>query len=72
MQKRKLDVDHLRVDSFETGDAAEIRGTVRGHETGPTACVFRTCWDSCDVNATCGLSCNPSCIATDGFCCPES
>jgi hypothetical protein len=77
MQKRKLDIDHLRVDSFETGDAAEVRGTVHAHATEPTACNqatcgFRTCWDSCDINATCGLSCNPSCIATDGFCCPES
>ena len=81
MQKRKLDIDHLEVESFETGDADASRGTVHANATGPTACNpqtcgatcgFRTCWDSCDPNATCGLSCNPSCIATDAFCCPES
>lgn len=71
MQKRKLDIDHLQVESFETGDADGLRGTVRAHETGPTACNpatcdtgFHTCWDSCDPEGTCALSCNPSCVVT--------
>ena len=55
MRKRKLDIDHLRVDSFETGDADALRGTVRAKQSG---------WDTCDIEATCALSCNPSCVVT--------
>jgi hypothetical protein len=73
MQKRKLDIDHLTVESFETEESAEVRGTVRAHETGDTDChPVWTCWDTCDINATCGLSCNPTCLATQGVCCPDS
>ena len=79
MRKQTLDVDHLRVESFETGAADGLRGTVRAHMTGPTACDPDTCetrrGDSCDACmsgfvsceagvGTCGLSCNPSCVET--------
>jgi hypothetical protein len=75
MQKRKLDIDHLRVESFEAGGAAEVRGTVRAHEqSAPYQCASGvwTCLETCDPNATCGLSCNPSCLATQGLCCPDA
>jgi hypothetical protein len=75
MKKQKLDVDHLTVESFETGDAAEVRGTVRGQgQSEPYQCASGvwTCLETCDPNATCGLSCNGSCLATQGVCCPDS
>jgi hypothetical protein len=33
MQKLKLDLDTLRVESFETASAMDERGTVQGHAT---------------------------------------
>ena len=88
MRKQKLDIDHLQVESFETGRADGLRGTVRAHITGPTACDPDTCetrrGDSCDACdpsdwgtcypgvGTCGLSCNPSCIVTHCATCDET
>jgi hypothetical protein len=73
MKKQKLDVDQLTVESFETAGPDAVRGTVRANETGDTDChPVWTCWDTCDPNATCGLSCNGSCLATRGLCCPDS
>ncbi|SOD03398.1 hypothetical protein SAMN05216486_11218 [bacterium JGI 053] len=68
MQKRKLDIDHLTVESFETGDAAAVRGTVRAHgQSEPFQCASgaATCLETCEAGVgTCGLSCNPSCVVT--------
>jgi hypothetical protein len=51
MQKLKLDLEHLRVDSFDTTRVKSETGTVLGAEC--------TCDASC--NGTCnGFSCNPS------------
>lgn len=36
MRKLNLQLDELTVDSFETGEALERRGTVRGHDTRET------------------------------------
>jgi len=36
MRKLTLQLDALRVDSFETGLAEHLRGTVRGHDTRET------------------------------------
>lgn len=33
MRKLTLQVDELRIDSFETGSGSDARGTVRGRET---------------------------------------
>lgn len=72
--KLKLELDDLRVDTFETApDDGGERGTVHGHDTQPgqqCATGQPTCYGSCEE--TCPLSCNPSCIATDAFCCPDS
>jgi len=44
MKKLTLELDALSVDSFVAGDAAEGRGTVRGHDTRYTEfCGTRTC-----------------------------
>ena len=71
MAKRKLDLDELEVESFATQTVDFVGGTVRARQTGPTACNpgtcdtgFHTCWDTCDPEATCALSCNPSCVVT--------
>ena len=51
MGKIRLDVDALRVESFETSAGAAPRGTVRGH--GDTLA-----YDRCDTNeANCTLYC---------------
>ncbi|HEU0301843.1 MAG TPA: hypothetical protein VFR37_20480 [Longimicrobium sp.] len=72
--KLKLELDDLRVDTFDTAaDEGSERGTVHGHDTRPgVQCATgpNTCYYSCEE--TCPLSCNPSCIATDAFCCPDS
>ncbi|HEX8695484.1 MAG TPA: pinensin family lanthipeptide [Longimicrobium sp.] len=72
--KLKLELDDLRVETFETAaDSDGERGTVHGNESRPgmpCATAAPTCYYSCEE--TCPLSCNPSCIATDAFCCPES
>ncbi|HEX8904442.1 MAG TPA: hypothetical protein VF771_06355 [Longimicrobiaceae bacterium] len=78
MQKRKLRIDDLRIESFDTGQAEAERGTVRARMTGPTACDPDTCetryqsctvceyscWGTCIPDDTCGLSCDGSCWNT--------
>lgn len=54
MKKLTLDLDMLAVDSFATGDAADGRGTVRGHDTRFT--------EFCNTKKTnCGNTCDPLC-----------
>ncbi len=44
MKKLTLEVDALAVESFATGNSAEVRGTVRGHDTRVTEfCNTRSC-----------------------------
>lgn len=52
MRKLTLDVDKLKVDSFETVDEQRTRGTVRGHDT------VETEW--CTGYPDCGVS-RPEC-----------
>ena len=63
MKMKKLKLDALEVESFATESTSRERGTVQAHLTGPSCdtCRFWTCYDTCDPNATCGLSCNGSC-----------
>ena len=73
--KLRLKIEELQVETFATARATGARGTVRGHEaTQPPNC-FSGEW-SCIPEASCGetcpLSCNPSCLATVGVCCPDS
>lgn len=70
MRKLKLHPDDLEVDSFETHEAGEQRGTVHGHY--PTQ--YPSCFTSvCGCSGADGLSCEDTCDATchvscDGSC----
>lgn len=70
MEKTKLSLDELQVQSFATTEAAaEQRGTVRGHaDTDAVACPTvdpnDTCWASCE--GTCESACD---CQTQGFEC---
>ena len=49
MKKLTLDLDALKVDSFQPADAQSVRGTVIGADaflTGPANCVTISCGDS--------------------------
>jgi len=72
MHKRKLNLDGLIVESFDTaGSGTSTRGTVRAHSgfsVGPFTCVVNTC-DSCyDTCYSCGGSCGGDCTG-GGFSC---
>ena len=58
MKKLALQIDHLRVESFETGLAEDRRGTVRGHDTRITefcATPYKPCLptQACPTRDTC-------------------
>ena len=56
MKKIKLNLDRLKVDSFETRAAdTEARGTVHGHYSAPYTCNARA--DTCQYAGTCGSEC---------------
>jgi hypothetical protein len=69
MNKLKLNVDALRVESFGTDGAEAVRGTVGGHnEPAFTASCDGSCVNTCVscVNTclnTCQNSCNGSCVS---------
>lgn len=69
MRKLKLELEELRVESFETAEAAAERGTVRGHAI--TDLCSRadgfTCFESC--GGTCVETCaDASCDTCDSGC----
>ena len=47
MKKMTLDVDALRVESFQTADASGGRGTVRAHDGACTVAPEGTCVKTC-------------------------
>lgn len=57
MKKLTLELETLVVDSFATGDAADGRGTVRGHDTRFT--------EFCNTKKTCGNTCAPLCAVEE-------
>jgi hypothetical protein len=64
----KLNVADLRVDTFEPRRApAAERGTVRAREATPPDNCFSNHW-SCFLDASCGGSCDPSCVDTYECC----
>ena len=73
MDKLRLTLDHLKVDSFETGDGRG-KGTVRGHDTietewctGYPDCISKKCktpYDTC--YGTCG--CTENCETIAPYC----
>ncbi|HSU15273.1 hypothetical protein [Longimicrobium sp.] len=60
MKKLTLRMDDLRVDSFDTAQAAKAAGTVRGQED--VTFLQATC-------RTCDVTCNPSCDDTCYYTC---
>ena len=75
MKKLKLDLEAVRVDSFDTGDA-DGRGTVMANSGvssdcslhPPATCQGNTCWDSCggSCDSLCGWE--PSHAYYNGIC----
>ncbi|HEX8905845.1 MAG TPA: hypothetical protein VF771_13425 [Longimicrobiaceae bacterium] len=56
MRKIQLDVEQLRVTSFDTGDeGAERRGTVHGHYSQRGTCDGAV--GTCQYGGTCGAGC---------------
>ncbi|HEX8692467.1 MAG TPA: hypothetical protein VF746_08620 [Longimicrobium sp.] len=71
MRKLKLDVEELKVDSFEVAeDEKAPRGTVRGHAQYTDYRVCDTAvdcsWNSCPSNcvSACAVTCYDTCEAT--------
>ena len=66
MNKLKLKLDDLQVDTFQTTAPQKAKGTVFGEQcTCYTQCTCPgcpTCYQSC--NGSCEVSCNGSCQAT--------
>jgi hypothetical protein len=65
MNKMKLDLDRLAVESFTVAGGADARGTVRANED-TIACSWRnSCVDSCQLSCTgscaTGLNCHQVC-----------
>lgn len=69
IRKMKLDVDRLRVETFEMDTAPAAGGTVRAHAEGDFALIPTTDWKSCRCTNqpdTCGDLCsNPCPVYTD-------
>jgi hypothetical protein len=55
MNKIKLDLERLSVDSFETSEAEAERGTVHGHWSQVGTCDARAA--TCQYGGTCGPGC---------------
>ncbi|HEX6372208.1 MAG TPA: hypothetical protein VF006_25040 [Longimicrobium sp.] len=76
MEKVRLSLDELQVQSFATtGAAGDRRGTVRANDsTGPVDCptadpLWDTCWESCWGSCgSCHQSCEGSCDCYSGAC----
>jgi hypothetical protein len=78
MEKLKLDLDELVVESFNTAPGSPPEGTVAAHQqSGPYtdecwscggSCGMQTCDVTCDVRkdtcGTCAISCGQSCWGT--------
>jgi hypothetical protein len=68
MQKMKLQLEDLTIESFATTAPAKARGTVFGEQcTCYTQCTCPGC-PTCDAscNGTCAASCNGTCDASCG------
>ena len=73
MAKMKLEIDALRVESFDTAAADAGRGTVRGHSGDTEDCEaalvtdWKTCkGDYCTARTLCHYSCLGECFDAGG------
>ena len=74
MNKLKLKLEDLQIDSFSTTPVKKGKGTVYGEQcTCPTACTCPGC-PTCDAscNGTCGASCGGTCDASCNGSCGDS
>ena len=74
MKKLKLEIDGLKVESFDAGDTLPRTGTVRGLGTPPPDSV-RICKlteGGSEPGATCLVECTGTCGNTYGDCCGDS
>jgi hypothetical protein len=72
MNKLKLQLDDLSVESFDTVAARTGKGTIFGEQcTCYTQCTCPGC-PTCDAscNGTCAATCNGSCDGTCDYTCP--
>lgn len=58
MKKLALNLNDLRVDSFELNASEAERGTVNGHESGDGVCSGMQCTG---LLKSCAFTCDPSC-----------
>ena len=82
MKKLRLQLEDLRIDSFQTTPAEKPKGTVFGEQcTCYTQCTcpgcptcYASCNGSCDAscNGTCGASCDATCGASCGWTCDNT
>lgn len=63
MQKIRLNLEELCVDSFATGQPLAHAGTVHAHATPPTYCGA-TCSPTCNTNCDCTYTCTRGFPAT--------
>ena len=71
MNKLKLQLEDLVIDSFSTTPVRRAKGTVYGEQcTCPTACTCPGC-PTCDASCggTCGGTCDASCYGSCGDTC---
>ncbi|MBI3123742.1 MAG: hypothetical protein HYZ10_05000 [Ignavibacteriales bacterium] len=75
MGKLKLNLDEIKVESFETNKTDYLKGTVIAQEEPPTGLGYTceqgdTCWfPSCQM-FTCFVACNTSLCYPDTITCP--
>ena len=74
MRKRRLEIDRLAVESFDTAAAPAPRGTVKAHAASEFPCTWDTCYKSCGWS---DVDCHTQACRTDwetcgafGSCCP--
>ncbi|HEX6371612.1 MAG TPA: hypothetical protein VF006_22015 [Longimicrobium sp.] len=71
--KLRLSPEDLSVDSFDTMQARQAKGTVLGEQcTCYTQCTCPgcpTCYDTCEGRQTCGASCADTCPQTCVYTC---
>ncbi len=76
MKKLKLELDALKVESFESGAAGERGGTVRGNAPATALCdSIQICSiknGNASFDGSCGLECTGTCGNTYGDCCGAS
>ena len=68
MRKITLDVDQLKVDSFQTDGVQAGRGTVHGHYFTEVGCYTDEAHNCGSVGGTCEQSCYGSCNSACNSC----